>query len=337
MEHINTLISGIVVFRIGKHYVYVKPFSAKDKTFADFFSNEQYDDALIDGIWTQKDAEEHLIQMGYWSNDNEKIIQEIEANIENMKVDYFNHFYNSSTKEYVKKNLEKQKAKYNEVLNKRYAFYDKTCEYLKRYSFLSYLLQRNSFLQNNNKPARLVLSTQILYNKYNDAVSNISSEIRTIAKNDEWRGKWFALKHDMFSNKPSSFTDLQHSIISWSSYYDSIYQSMDKPTDDIIDDDIALDGWSIVQRRKRKEEEKKASAEKMLPDKLKDAGEIFLPARSKKEASDVMSLNNIEAKARINSLKRDLKENGSMDEAQLSSTRLDLQMQSLQMAKENRR
>jgi hypothetical protein len=337
LEYINTLISGIVVFRIGKHYIYVKPFSAKDKTFADFFSNEQHDDALIDGIWTQKDAEEHLIQMGYWSDDNEKIIEEIESNIENMKVDYFNHFYNSTTKDYVKKNLEKQKSRYNEILNKRYIFYDKTCEYLKRYSFMSYLLHKNAYLQKNNKPARLLFSTQILYNKYNDVVNGLSQEIRSIAKNDDWRNKWFSLKHEVFSNKPSSFTDFQYSIMSWSNYYDSIYQSMDKPGDDIIDDDIALDGWSIVQRRKRKEEEKKTSAEKMLPDKMKDSGEIFLPAKSKKEASDIMSLNSPEAKARINSLKKDLRENGSMEESQLSSTRLDLQMQSLQMTKENRR
>lgn len=61
MDYINTFVSGIVVLKIGRQYVYVKPSSAKDKTFADFFAQEQYDDALMDGIWTQKDVDDFLI------------------------------------------------------------------------------------------------------------------------------------------------------------------------------------------------------------------------------------------------------------------------------------
>lgn len=332
MDYINSLISGIVIFKAGKDYVYVKPASAEDKTFADFFSQEQYDDALIDGIWTQKDAEDYLISMGYWSDEYEKRTQEIEKNIENMKVDYFNHFYNSTTKEYIKKNIDKQKENYEDLYSKKYVFYDKTCEHLKRYSFISYLLQKNSFFQ-NGELASSFLSTQLLYNRYISFTNNITIDIRKIVKSDEWRNKWFTLKNETFENRLSSLTDFQLSAISWSNYYDSVYQSMDKPSDDIMEDDIALDGWSIVQRRKRKEEEKKKSAEKMLPEKMGNAGEIFLPARNAKEAADIMSLNDMEAMSKIKSLNRDLKEHGELEESQLSSTRRELQMQAVQMSR----
>lgn len=336
MDYINSLISGIVVFKIGKEYIYVKPSSAEDKTFADFFSQEQYDDALIDGIWTQKDAEEYLLEMGYWSKSDEEKIEEIEKNLENMKVDYFNNFYNSTTKEYIKKNIDKQNEKHQDLYSKRYIFYDKTCEHLKRYSFVSYLLQKNAFFQ-NGELASLFLSTQIIYNKYISCTNDIGSNVRKIAKSDEWKNKWFSVKNELFDNKPSSFTDFQLSIISWSSYYESVYQSMEKPSDDVIDDDIALDGWSISQRRKRKEEEKKASAEKMLPEKMQNAGEIFIPARNKKEAEDIMSLNDMQGLSKIKSLKKDLRERGSVEESQLTSTRQELQMQAAQMASESRR
>lgn len=336
MDYINSLISGIIVFRLGKEYIYVRPFSAEDKTFADFFSQEQYDDALIDGIWTQKDAENHLISAGYLSQDHDIQLKQLDENIENMKVDYFNHFYNSTTREYIKKNILKQNERNQELYSKKYVLYDKTCEHLKRYSFLSYLLQRNSCFQ-NGKLASGTFSTQILYNKYIAIVNDLASQIRNVAKNEEWKTRWYSLKRSVFSNKKSSLTDQQISLISWSNYYDSVYQSMDKPSDDIIDDDIALDGWSIVQRRKRKEEDKKRNAEKMLPDKMRDAGEIFIPARTKKEAEDIMSLNDGEAVSKIKSLKKDLQEYGSIEESQLTSTRRELQMQAVQMAKDNRR
>lgn len=336
MDYINSLISGIVIFKIGREYIYVKPASAEDKTFADFFSQEQYDDALIDGIWTQLDAENHLIEMGYWSKDDNKILEEIENNVDNMKADYFNHFYNSTTKTYIEKNINKQNKRYQELYNKKYTFYDKTCEYLKRYSFLSYLLQKNSFLQNGDLASKYY-SIQILYNKYTSTTNELNENIRKITKTNEWKNRWFSLKHDIFENELSSLTDCQLSIVSWSNYYDSIYQSMDKPEDSIIEDDIALDGWSIVQRRKRKEEEKKRNAEKMLPEKMQNAGEIFIPAKNAKEVSDIMSLNDGYGISKIKSLRKDLQENGVISESELTSTRQELQMKSIQMAKENRR
>lgn len=336
MDYINSLISGIVVFKIGREYIHVKPASAEDRTFADFFSQEQYDDAIIDGLWTQEDAEKYLIAMGYWSKEDEDRIKEIEKNIENMKVDYFNNFYSSTTRDYIKKNLDKQNSKHQNLLNQRYAFYDKTCDYLKKYSHTSYLLQNNAFCSNKKLACRY-FANQTIFNKYSMVKNDISSNLRTIAKSEEWRSRWMSVGRRIFSNRPSSFNDLQISIISWSSYYDGIYKSYDKPSDDIIEDDIALDGWSITQRRKRKEEEKKKNAEQMIPDKLKNAGEIFIPARNAKQAADIMSLNNAEGLSRIKSLRRDLEKEGAVEESQLTSTRRELQMQAIQMSKNNKR
>ena len=75
----------------------------------------------------------------------------------------------------------------------------------------------------------------------------------------------------------------------------------------------------------------------MLPEKMQNAGEIFIPAKNSKEVSDIMSLNDSYGISKIKSLRKDLKENSVIDESQLTSTRQELQMQSIQMAKENRR
>lgn len=334
MEYINSIISGTIVFKVGRDYVYVSPFSAQDKAFADFFSQEAYDDAILDGIWTQEEAEQYLIENGHWSEESNEEDKSIEQKIDQMKVDYFNHFYNSQTKKYIVKNIEKQRERQQKFHSRKYVFYDKTCDYLKQYSFTSYLLQKNSFLIDGGL-AHEKFSTQLIYSKYIAASNEIISKIREIAKSEKWKSKWYALKEKNFKN--DDLTDHQISIVSWSNYYDSVYQSMEKPSDEIIKDDIALDGWSILENKRRKEEDKKRNAEKMLPKNISNANEIFIPARNQKEAEDIFDLNDGQGKARINSIKNDLQIHGSRTENQLSDTQRDIHIMSMQMAKENKR
>jgi hypothetical protein len=334
LEYLNSILSGTIVFKIGKDYVYVSPFSAQDKTFADFFSQEAYDDAIIDGIWTQEEAEQYLIEKGYWSEESAQEFNSIGEKIDQMKVDYFNHFYNSQTKKYIKKNIEKQMQRQQEFHAKRYVFYDKTCDYLKQYSFTSYLLQKNSFLIDGGL-AHEKLSNQLIYSRYITTSNEIASKIREISKSDKWKSKWYAIKDKSFTN--DDLTEHQLSIVSWSNYYDNVYQSIDRPLEEVIKDDIALDGWSILENRKRKEEDKKRNAEKILPKNLSNANEIFIPARNQREAEDIFNLNDGQGKARINSIKNDLQIHGSLTENQLSDTQRELYMTSMQMAKENKR
>lgn len=290
----------------------------------------------MDGIWTQEEAEQHLISMGYLSENHMQELEEINKNMDNMKVDYFNHFYDSSTKEYIKRNLEKQQKKHDESYAKKYIFYDKTCDYLKRYCLLSFLLQKYAFDYNDGLCSNYY-SIQTIHNKYISTTNDIGSKIRDIAKSNEWKNRWYSSKLDTFHNHASSLTDLQLSIISWSTYYDGIFQSFDKPSEEIIEDDIALDGWSILEKRKRKKEEQQRNADKMLPDHMKNSGEVFIPTRNKRQAQDIMSLNAGESLSKIKSLKRDLSENSVVNESDLTSTRRELQMRAVQMQKENRR
>lgn len=314
----------------------MQPASAEDKTFAEFFSIEQYDEAILDGIWTEKDALEYLTRHGYWSEEKEEQMKQAQEAIENMKVDYFNNFYSSDSKKYIKMNLKKQQERQAELSVAKNAFYDKTCDYIKYFAYSTYLINKNAFLS-SGKLASSCHSPGVLIKNYNNICSNIASNTRKIAKSTEWRQRWSSLKDKIFSNEQSSLTDLQLSMLSWSSYYDGVNQSMDRPPDVIIEDDIALDGWAIKERRKREQEEKQRDAEKLLPANMKDANEVFLPARNAKQAQDIASLNSIASKKKIESLKKDLESKGTVREEQLTSTKRELQMQAVRNAQEKRR
>jgi len=200
MDAIYFFLSGNVIFRMGSKYIYVKPPSARDKAFADFFAQEQYDDALLEGTWTQEDAENHLIELGFWSKEENDKMDKIRENINNMKVDYFNNFFSSDTKKYIKQNIDKQEKNILELSHKKYYLYDKTCDYLRTYAFNSYNIQKNAFLR-NGMPAYLAFPMQSLYNKYTALVTNLNSNSRNVAKSDEWKQKWFNAKTRCFENK----------------------------------------------------------------------------------------------------------------------------------------
>ena len=328
---INTLLSGVVIFKLGTDYVFVKPSSAEEKSFADFLSYEVYEESILEGIFTEDEMNEWIISIGLWSKEEDEQIDELRDNLENMKVDYFNNFRHEQSKDYIKKAIDGVQKKLIGLFRKKSIFADKTCEYIQSYCFTSYILEKNAFLQDNT-PAINKFDMSSLFNRYSDSISKIQSEIRLIAKSNEWRSIWHTSKnHHVFSNSPSSLISEQTALISWSQYYDNVYQSMEKPSDDVIQDDLALDGWATKQARKRKEEEKQRNAEAVGSDKIKNAGEIILPARNKKEVNEILALNNAEGKRALKDLSRDLK-TGSKKDSELTSVRQSIQMESNKMS-----
>tara|TARA_A100001201_G_scaffold132629_1_gene119295 strand:- start:739 stop:1089 length:351 start_codon:yes stop_codon:yes gene_type:complete len=103
--------------------------------------------------------------------------------------------------------------------------------------------------------------------------------------------------------------------------YDSIYESMETPSDEIIEDDYAIDGWFIAQRRKR-DDDRKSSGGNNLP----DAAEVFIPVGSNKEAARVYDMNTQEGKNILKSQSKDIKEKGNVKESELSHVKQDLAM-----------
>ena len=114
---------------------------------------------------------------------------------------------------------------------------------------------------------------------------------------------------------------MQKSLINWTRMYDSIYESMETPSDSIIEDDYAVDGWFVVQRRKR-DDDRKASEGNKLP----ESAEVFVPVKNEKEANRVYDMNTQQGKQVIKSRTKDLEERGSLEEGQFTHVKQDLAM-----------
>lgn len=329
---VNEILSGIVIFRIGKNQFYYKPPSAEDKSFADFISNEMCENLILDQYWSNEDAEEFLKEYGFWSDEENGQIETLSSNIENMKVDYFNNFINIETRKYIKKNIDELTKRMMALYSKKNALYDKTIDYAKSYTYNTILIEKKCFSE-SGELAHKIIGVDLLLRRINERLGYIGNNLRNVAKSTEWRNLWIPCKDRVFENDISSLTDIQAGIVSWSHYYDSINESIERPSQQIIEDDYALDGWAIKQKRKRIEEEKKKNAENMLPQNSKNAGEVFIPAKNREDVKNIMNLNDGYGKNKINLLNKDLKTKGRVEDSELTSTRMEVRMASAQMTR----
>ena len=72
---INRLLSGIVIYKLKGKTIHIKPAKVEDKAFADFYSQEIYEDALLEGILKKEDLHELLIEKGWWTEEQDKKIE----------------------------------------------------------------------------------------------------------------------------------------------------------------------------------------------------------------------------------------------------------------------
>ena len=95
----------------------------------------------------------------------------------------------------------------------------------------------------------------------------------------------------------------------------------DKREQTVQEDDIAIDGWFIVQRRQR-EDDRKENEKNKLP----ETEEVFVMVNSQKEADHVYNMNTEQGKRLHNTKLREAKEKGSMNESEFSQTKQQNQM-----------
>lgn len=86
----------------------------------------------------------------------------------------------------------------------------------------------------------------------------------------------------------------------WSQTYDNIHESLECPSEDVIDDDDLLDGWFIIQKRKRIRESKEKEIDASTKnEKIKSAQELFIIPREGQKHSSIYELNSRESAMRL--------------------------------------
>lgn len=127
---------------------------------------------------------------------------------------------------------------------------------------------------------RLVANLMRAY--YDESIAD-EAAIRRVARSGFWRCKWMGSKENrgvktLFDREMYDLTLDQFRLVYWSQVYDSAYESMESPSDAVLEDDKLFDRWLEEQHQKREQGRKKSAFDQKVSamNKMGDAHEVSL-------------------------------------------------------------
>lgn len=278
----------IVVFR---------PLSLKERNIANFIHSKALKEGKKSGILSREELTKRAIDIGIWgptyTNDMNILKQEvttIESEIqEEQSSNKGRRTPTSKLKklqdrhEFVKNKVEKLSATYLhhiEIPSIEYQAENERAYYLVATSTLSFPEMERLWptLQDLKEETRTGFVVNII-NQYYKAGLATEEQIRKVARAAIWRIKWNASKKNggaktLFGREMYDITTDQFRLIYWSQIYDSAYESMEPPSDDVIDNDKLFDEWLLQRAEKSKQEAKKRDVDNKLSKASSNGSEV---------------------------------------------------------------
>ena len=334
---INEVLSEYIPHTInGERLLFGNP-TPIQKLTADEIYNDWYKEGLKSGLLDEEEAYDLFCSKGIWTDELENSLKVIEKDIEKLKIGMLSCIFKSYELSKIKQSLHLAKNKQLNLLIRKHSYSDITAEYLGGISKQLYLSLCEIYQQNGKyfiEPDRILDTNGLFVNQIlNMRMSDrwTESVARELARSEPWGTYWSVYKGQKFPFKNDSLNDNQKLIITWSKVYDNVRESLDCPSDKAVKDDDALDGWFLLQKRKRDKHRNEKEAEDMISNpKIGGADEIFLVAQTKDDIENVYGLNDPVSRGKAKSNLTTAQALGRVKEADLPQTKMKLRMQQQQ-------
>jgi len=276
-----------------------------------------------------------LVEQGLWDEARERKLTELPQAIDEMKVALFNAVFKSNERQVLRKGLADAKSELNRLYSDRHGLDHLSATGAASQVKSRYLLGCSMFW-----PTGLPVFTDESFweeesGLLEETAHTFSAQrldevgLRELARTEPWRSLWSCKKSEdsVFGLAIADYTDEQRSLINWTTLYDSVYSHPETPSEDVVLDDDLLDGWLIIQKRKRGEVTDKDAAEKLITnERIRNCGEIYLMADTVEDAKRIEKLNDPVAKATKRERAAYLQKMGSADELDMPDTKREIQM-----------
>lgn len=251
---------------------------------------DAFQDSLDQGLMTELSLEKWMLDSALLPDNFLVRRDQLNNAIDNAKLELYTNRTSKTLIKQSKQNLVNLRASLRSLLEPKSAFLTNTCEFIAQTAKLVYILKRTTYKKN-----KLYKEANFSY-ILNLWQSSILSEthIRELARSHVWKSIWTTKGYGftLFKKRPNTeMTINQRNLITWSKMYDNIQESLDCPSDDVIEDDDMLDGWFIEQKNKREKEKIEAQKEVLVgkSNKMQNASHVFIPQH--KDAVSIDSLN----------------------------------------------
>lgn len=300
--------------------------SIQVKVAANHLFRESLTEANFAGLLTEQEALDILIENDLWGEKEENNLEQFNKDVDQLKVKIFEFFFKSQEKAVARELLSRARKEQLRLFNLRHSFDFFTAECFAQSVKLKYIISSSIKYPDGSSYE----SPELIINSVMSALSENrldEKEFREIARSDPWRTMWGCSKRaDIFGKPIPEWSDDQRALVCFSQMYDNIYEHSECPRDEIIEDDDSLDGWFIVQKRKRGEEQNKSDIDSKLG-KNANAQEVYIPVNTIEDAQKVHTANSGMAAQKIRQRQQFLKENKRAAEQSLPDVKRDINMQ----------
>jgi len=261
--------------------------------------NKAYNEAALRGVISNEEMLKKIIEMGIWTDEDQEMLAQIPKDIEEWKVQIYNALHNEDQKNRLKKYLRRAEDVLTEVYSKKTCFDHYTREGTATYARTIWAVENCTRYENEEIYGWKDIGVSSALSFFKDNSADEKS-LRELSRTEPWRSMWVTNKkvgRDLFHNNKYMLNDEQKSLILWSNMYDNIHESSESPADEVMEDDDMLDGWLIVQRRKRnKQQNEKMIDDKTNNEKISQSDEVFVMARSTAEAEKINDANDVHSR-----------------------------------------
>jgi len=257
--------------------------------------------AYFSGCYLKDDAVNLLCELGLWTPFDKKTSKELEKTIEDLKVHLYENFFKKKEAIGIKANIRMKEKLRDEILQKERQFDYLTCEGVAGFTRKSWILSNttktiegDTYDFKENAPSKIL----DIYG----AKTITTKEFRKVARSSPFRSMWTSSKTrgDVFGKCAVKMDGQQLALVSYAMMYDNVYENPEQPSDSVINDDDALDGWFIVQKRKHEKDRKASEADGILSGSInQNAQEVMLMANSSEDAKNIYDLNNDHARMKL--------------------------------------
>lgn len=238
--------------------------------------------------------DQYLVARQFIDIDHEKKIKDMSNTIRRFKVELFQCGPLIEREKQIRKNLGMMKTKLNIYIGNMEGHRRPTIEYFaeslkNKYILINTIFDGGDNLVFNQKDLDIGLLNKVIekVNEYDIS----GDQMREVAHTTPWVEYWRANKTNVFGIPAQEYSEEQKLLSSFSRMYDSVFESSDCPSDDIINDHDKLDGFLIFQSEKNKGDKQEEFTS--IPERFE---EVYITAGSQQEADSIYSANTAESK-----------------------------------------
>jgi hypothetical protein len=332
--YVSMIVAGHTVCRIEPYTFYVRQPSRTQNLLAEHIYQEQYEEAIEGDALSDQNLRSFLLKQGIWSKEDDSTLKILDKNIETQKIALYENFIDDIAVKKIRELLDISRKEHNRlsVLLHSYDYISATgiAQSAKHRYLLGcsvYYKDGRPYWEDEEEGWK---APDIFFNKILLCVNKrrpTEPMVRELARNEPWKSVWNSQKYcgkGVLNVAAADLTIEQKSLIIWSSVYDSVREHPESPSDSIIDDDDALDGWMLSKRKQSEQEKFKKSGKEMITNpRIKNSSEIFMMARNEEHAGKIFDMNDPGSKMimqqRINTVRNS---EGAVQEQDLPDNKL---------------